>query len=72
MHDPAGVVEDIIIVPVAIAYDKLLERRFVRHELMVGVVYTTAESVIRISILFPLHLPPPPPTHRVAPRGPRQ
>ncbi len=31
-------VEDIIIVPVAIAYDKLLERRFVRHELMVGVV----------------------------------
>ena len=35
----AGVVEDIIIVPVAIAYDKLLERRFVRHELMVGVVY---------------------------------
>ena len=30
-----GIVEDIIIVPVGIAYDKLLERRFVRHELMV-------------------------------------
>ena len=42
-----GVVEDIIIVPVAIAYDKLLERRFVRHELMVSVV-----------LLSP---PPPPP-----------
>lgn len=34
-------VEDIIIVPVAIAYDKLLERRFVQHELMVGVVLHT-------------------------------
>lgn len=31
-----GVVDDILLVPVSISYDKLLERKFVRHELMGG------------------------------------
>ena len=31
-----GVVEDILVVPVNISYDKLLEKSFVTHELMVS------------------------------------
>ncbi len=31
----SGVVEDILLVPVGISYDMLIERNFVRHELMV-------------------------------------
>ena len=31
-----GVTEDILIVPVSVSYDKLLESGFVQHELMVG------------------------------------
>ncbi len=30
-----GIVEDILVVPVNISYDKILEKNFVRHELMV-------------------------------------
>lgn len=33
---PTGIVEDILVVPVNISYDKLLEKSFVPHELMVG------------------------------------
>ena len=31
-----GVVEDILVVPVNISYDKLLEKTFINHELMVS------------------------------------
>lgn len=34
----AGVVEDILLVPVGISYDTIIERDFVRHELMVSQV----------------------------------
>ena len=34
--NPPGVVEDILLVPVGISYDVLVERNFVRHELMVS------------------------------------
>ena len=33
----AGVVEDVLLVPVNISYDKILERSFVKDELMVCV-----------------------------------
>lgn len=58
-------VEDIIIVPVAIAYDKLLERRFVRHELMVGVVLLSLSLAHTCTLAHIL-------TCRVGPRGQRQ
>jgi len=34
----AGVVEDVLVVPVGISYDKLIERKFIRHELMVAIL----------------------------------
>lgn len=34
----SGAVEDILLVPVGISYDVLIERNFVRHELMVSCI----------------------------------
>ncbi len=34
-----GIVEDILVVPVNISYDKLIEKNFVRHELMVSFMH---------------------------------
>lgn len=33
-----GLVEDVLIVPINICYDRLVEKNFVKDELMVGVV----------------------------------
>ena len=33
-----GVIDDVMVVPVGISYDKLIERKFIRHELMVTII----------------------------------
>lgn len=39
-----GVVGDILVVPVGISYDRLIERKFVRHELMVSPMTVTGHQ----------------------------
>ena len=34
----AGLVEDVLVVPVNISYDRIVERKFVKNELMVGLL----------------------------------
>ena len=53
----SGSVEDILLVPVGISYDSLIERQFIRHELMVSTVGVVCCNLQECNVCFFMHSP---------------
>lgn len=50
-----GLVDDVLIVPVSISYDRILERTFVKEELMVSVNSVTSFRLRLQGCVFPVN-----------------